>query len=652
MSESASGGPRPLTVFAVAGGLASLAVAQPILDLLARQPQFLVAHRLTNGPLVLAAVVLAAAPTLIWGTASALVSARATSRWWPAGMTAAPAVLVVMRVAVWLGIDGWVAAVLSLSAGLLLALAFARWPGLWPNTVWLAIVPVLILGNFALLAPRSLVATEVSPDGGFDTIDHPVPVVVLVFDELPLVSLIDSDGDLLSDVYPGFARLAADGVWYRNATTVATATDRAVPAILSGRMPTDGLLPTHVDHPETLLTLLADSHDVTAVEAITDLCPPSVCRDGQAGTDWRSTLGDVAVLYAHLVTPRPWDDRLPSIDQNWAGFGSPGGIPDWDLAERLAESRRGDRRQDVERFLAGLEAPTTRPGLRVAHFNLPHRPWEFLPDGSRYRYEPPDGYGVRGWGDDPYLVAQGWQRHLLQLGYVDTVLAAVLDRLESTASYEDALVVVTADHGVHFAPGVPDMRVTNSASLASIVPVPLFVKYPAGWPSPARPGTIDERPAETIDIVPTVLEVLGASPVPELDGISLLSEEVRGASVIEVRDERLPIDSQAKLDEAAGKQNWFPSGDPWNLVAPADSRHLVGAGIDDLPSGHQLAWQGEPPVIEGSVGPSERNAAVVLVADGQVVSITRPFADGRFVFLIEPSAVTGQDLQVRSLPDG
>ena len=60
---------------------------------------------------------------------------------------------------------------------------------------------------------------------------HLGPVVVVLFDELPLVSLLDpASGDLNRRLFPNFARLSDSATWYRQASTVDTATVDAVPA--------------------------------------------------------------------------------------------------------------------------------------------------------------------------------------------------------------------------------------------------------------------------------------------------------------------------------------------------------------------------------------------------------------------------------------
>ena len=60
------------------------------------------------------------------------------------------------------------------------------------------------------------------------------------------------NGEIDANRYPAFARLARDGVWYPNATTVDDYTFRSVPAMLTGRLPRIGASPVGAEHPKPL----------------------------------------------------------------------------------------------------------------------------------------------------------------------------------------------------------------------------------------------------------------------------------------------------------------------------------------------------------------------------------------------------------------
>ena len=88
--------------------------------------------------------------------------------------------------------------------------------------------------------------------------------MVVVFDELPLTSLLGPGGRIDAGRYPSFAALAHTANWYRGATAVHDSTALAVPAMLDGRYPRRGLRSDVISHPVNLFTLLAHKYEVNA----------------------------------------------------------------------------------------------------------------------------------------------------------------------------------------------------------------------------------------------------------------------------------------------------------------------------------------------------------------------------------------------------
>ena len=81
------------------------------------------------------------------------------------------------------------------------------------------------------------------------------------------------------------------------------------------------------------------------------------------------------------------------------------------------------------------------------------------------------------WSDDEWATTQSYQRHLLQVGLVDTLVGQLLARLKSAGLYEQSLIVITADHGVSFRPH-DNRRSLTKTNFADVMTVPLFVKAP------------------------------------------------------------------------------------------------------------------------------------------------------------------------------
>ncbi len=101
------------------------------------------------------------------------------------------------------------------------------------------------------------------------------------------------------------------------------------------------------------------------------------------------------------------------------------------------------------------------------------------------------------------------------VSYQDDLLQKLLDQLTAWGIADDTMVVVTADHGDE---QWEDNRVGHGGSLKeSLVRVPLLILYPPLFPA----GTVEEG-VETVDILPTLLDAVGATPPPEAQGASIL----------------------------------------------------------------------------------------------------------------------------------
>ncbi len=97
---------------------------------------------------------------------------------------------------------------------------------------------------------------------------------------------------------------------------------------------------------------------------------------------------------------------------------------------------------------------------------------------------------------------------------VDAV-SQLLDRLKVSRRYENALVIVTADHGEEL---FDHGGFGHAYSLfEEVVRVPLWIKLPR-----QTDGSIVDRPVSLADLYPTILEVLGLGQPVDLDGDSLL----------------------------------------------------------------------------------------------------------------------------------
>jgi hypothetical protein len=96
------------------------------------------------------------------------------------------------------------------------------------------------------------------------------------------------------------------------------------------------------------------------------------------------------------------------------------------------------------------------------------------------------------------------------------MLGAVIDRLRELGRWDDSLVVVTSDHGAAFRAGASGRTLTRDTE-TEIAWTPLLVKLPG-----QTEGAVDDRNALSIDVLPTIADVLDVEVGWEVDGRSLL----------------------------------------------------------------------------------------------------------------------------------
>lgn len=592
---------------AVVVGLWGLAVAQPLLDLYGRNGELFVAAGTPAGGIVAFAVTVTLVPPVLMAfvqTAAGLVHRRA-GRAVHTVLTGALGGLLAATSVRRAGIDGTVVVlVLAASAGVALAWGERRSHALAGGLRYLALGPLLFLGALVFASQSSRLIW----DGGVGvaaatTVDEPAPIVILQLDELPLASLLDRDLAVNRARFPNFAALADEATWYPDATANASETSLSVPSVVTGLVPDPDSLPTASDHPRSLFTLLGARYDLDVHEEVTTLCPASRCGAGDERTGSFSTLlTDAAVVYGHVALPASLRARLPRVDQSWAGFidgaratesrpaattpSQPFGS-DWAVSEAFARGPAGQG-QDLQAVIDGLAEPGAdgdpRPGLTYVHVLLPHGPWLMTPTDQQHS-DPGPMLGLTtesAWSEDPVGVRQGLQRHLLQLGYADLYLGRLVQGLKDVGVWDDALVVVAADHGVAFTPGRP-LREPTDETMREIYDVPLFVKYPH-----QTTGEVDRRNARLIDVLPTIVDVLGIETDWAFDGRSLRGQPpADDAKPVVEADLTLPADRRAGLASVVERNHrLLPYGDDWLSVARVEPYgDLVGVPVDQLALG-------------------------------------------------------------------
>jgi hypothetical protein len=144
---------------------------------------------------------------------------------------------------------------------------------------------------------------------------------------------------------------------------------------------------------------------------------------------------------------------------------------------------------------------------------LPHQPWRYLGAGKDHGFKHPSIKFLSFIPQDPRKVGLGRELHLLNLQTTDWFLGEVMNKLQAMGAYDNSLIVVTADHGVAF----PYRRDTLQNDYESIMWTPLFIKAPA-----QTIGRIDDHPMLSIDVLPTIADILGVKIPWKIDGRSAL----------------------------------------------------------------------------------------------------------------------------------
>lgn len=157
--------------------------------------------------------------------------------------------------------------------------------------------------------------------------------------------------------------------------------------------------------------------------------------------------------------------------------------------------------QTTARALDWLEAHHDEPFFLFLHYFDPHDD-----------YQPPQPYATT-FADAPYAG---------EVAFVDDCIGRVIERLKALGLYDDALIIVTADHGEMLGEhGEP----THSYFIyESAVRVPLVIRAP-GQTQARRVA----EPTGLIDILPTICAFLGVDVPDTVQGIDL-SKAVRGAA--------------------------------------------------------------------------------------------------------------------------
>jgi len=263
---------------------------------------------------------------------------------------------------------------------------------------------------------------------------------------------------------PGMDGLAEDGIRFTNAFTPSPITNTSHTSILTGLLPTnhgvaDFGMPLAASHSTLAQLLHAQGYRTAAFIGSVILDSRSMAPGLDRGFDFYDNFPP------HAATKSRWG-RL----------------------ERRAM-------EVVQHSEAWLAKQPTGPRFMWMHFYDPHDP-----------YEPPAPFSQR------------YKKHLYdgEIAYADSAIASFIGYLKKHGLYKNAVIVVVGDHGEGLGEHNED---THGIFLYdSTTHVPLLIKLPVGQGGTKRAV---EAQVRTIDILPTVLDLVGANAIPAVDGQSL-----------------------------------------------------------------------------------------------------------------------------------
>jgi Sulfatase len=512
----------------------TFAVAQPLFDLLKDNPEFFAARGSSGFDIVSFSVLLVVLPPAILlgielllglirpevrqgahvvflGALVALIAAQALKK----SIDASDTVLIALSVAIGAGV----------------AVLWARAEPVRSFLNVLSPVPLVFLLLFLLSGQISELAfpdeAKARSIGGVAR----APIVVVLLDELPSNTIVDENDRVDAKRFPGFGELARSSTWFRNAYTVYDSTERAQPAIMDGNLPERDKQPISSDHPNSIFSLFAKTHRMNVDEEATSVCSRDICTDTLGdesyGKRMSSMAEDLGLVWLHVVSPPDIENDLTSVSENWGNFG---GGDDTEAQSSPSAGSRVNTRANLNRgrsarfqaWMSRIERGR-RPALNFKHTLMPHVPWQYLPTGDLYRRQPNDvipGLSTQSFEDQGQLDVL-LQRHFLQTGFADLELQQLWKKLKADGLWDDALIVVAADHGVAF-PHARERRRLNRQTAREIAPVPLFIKAPG-----QRKAKVEDAWVETIDILPTIFDTLNLDPRVKMDGRSAFSPEVQ-----------------------------------------------------------------------------------------------------------------------------
>jgi arylsulfatase A-like enzyme len=165
--------------------------------------------------------------------------------------------------------------------------------------------------------------------------------------------------------------------------------------------------------------------------------------------------------------------------------------------------------------------PADRPFCLLLSWGPPHDPYDQVPEEYRRLYDPTTlelRANVRPEADNPLATGMECRRatadYYAAITALDSQLARLLNHLETTGKEKDTVVIFTSDHGdMLWSHGCLKKQTPYEESIH----VPFLMR----WPGYVQAGSVRSTLTGTVDLLPTLLGVLGIDPPIGLFGRDL-----------------------------------------------------------------------------------------------------------------------------------
>lgn len=266
---------------------------------------------------------------------------------------------------------------------------------------------------------------------------------------------------------PNLDALGREGTVFTAGWAHAPSTRYSMPAILTGRLPLDVFYDMSVNWPGLLMKATTIAEDLAPLGFVTG-----------------------------AITNYEYFDRYRHMDQGFVEYDNedarlhaavPGKGPE--------ETHGSSSKQQTDKAIAFVDKHAADRWFLWVHYYDPHAAYESHPE-------------VTSFGTDPEALYDG------EIEFTDLHLGRLFSELKAKGLYDKTVIVVTGDHGEGF--GEHGVFFHGYHLYSAQTKVPLIVRVPGLAPRRAS------APAGHIDIIPTLVNLAGGQPAPEMMGRSLV----------------------------------------------------------------------------------------------------------------------------------